>query len=680
MWTIKPLRFINSKKVVLVLMAFVCALSPSPLFALDESFSIGNEIYYYDPEDTCEPQVSSSISTPSTGTGADIKVSMAHANIKNNYGGTKQSERFIKALQLFAPYNPDFVSLNEMHTPNKQLVYKTYRVFGLQHPGAPTQEDQGVRIAYDTARWKRVDGGLEQIHPPTAGNPISARDRYAIWGVFQNLSSGATISIVSTHWNTSSHDNPKRSSVAAENVKNLAQKLLNNGPVLIGGDFNFQLHMFNQAHSPATALKPLGMTSAFSRPADKDVAIDTIFYSNQLKLGKKQVYPKGQTSSISDHPFLAATFEGTGGAGTVGGNCTCQASSATNLIGNGDEERAFNFFIGKGLTDKQSAGVVGNMKAESGVQPMRLQNTKSGVKTSSKDINLDGLGWGLVQWTSPRKMVDPSKKAGKSYTEIDSLSHQLEFLWGQLTATGIGAAANEKAAGDDLKKQTTIAASASSFMLKFERPKDQSQSAQSHRADLANEVYGKFAAGGRGGGTTEDTTSESSTTSSCPSANTGDVVAIAQAELAKGVKEDPAGCDRGNPSSSGSCGTEVDKYTDKHLEYWCADFVSWVFKEAGKQFTGGSSGGWRIASVSGLDAWFKQNGTFINNGSGVKPQPGDVYFMGISHVGIVEKVEGDKIYTISGNTSTGSTGNGDGVGRGTYSVGSSEIYGYGRLK
>ncbi len=74
-------------------------------------------------------------------------------------------------------------------------------------------------------------------------------------------------------------------------------------------------------------------------------------------------------------------------------------------------------------------------------------------------------------------------------------------------------------------------------------------------------------------------------------------MSIAKAELAKNIKEQPIGCDAGNPSRKGSCGKEIDKYTDTTLEYWCADFVSWVYAQAGSPFTGGLSGGWRIPGV-----------------------------------------------------------------------------------
>ena len=75
---------------------------------------------------------------------------------------------------------------------------------------------------------------------------------------------------------------------------------------------------------------------------------------------------------------------------------------------------------------------------------------------------------------------------------------------------------------------------------------------------------------------------------------------------------------------------------------WCAAFVYWVFKQAGLigkiPKTGGVLKMWRDAPVSCRVA---------------DPQPGDVFIMdygkGLGHTGIIEKVEGDKLYTICHN-------------------------------
>lgn len=173
------------------------------------------------------------------------------------------------------------------------------------------------------------------------------------------------------------------------------------------------------------------------------------------------------------------------------------------------------------------------------------------------------------------------------------------------------------------------------------------------------------------------------------SASGNAIVDVARKELAKKVIEIPAGCDRGNPSTVGDCGAEVNKYTDSHLEYWCADFVSWVYRSAGAPFTGGASGGWRIASVSGLRSWFMAKGIYITRqdmvAKGSTPQPGDmIVFLNSSgdtvHTGIVDTVAGDTIKTIEGNTGTSFTDNGDGVGSHTYKWKTdAKIGGFGRL-
>lgn len=122
------------------------------------------------------------------------------------------------------------------------------------------------------------------------------------------------------------------------------------------------------------------------------------------------------------------------------------------------------------------------------------------------------------------------------------------------------------------------------------------------------------------------------------------------------------------------------KYTDGNNEAWCADFVSWVYKEAGSPVTGGQSGGWRIAGAVMLADWFRQNGLWTQRtDNSFTPQPGDVvlFYFGRTgdHIGIIEKTDGNTLHTIEGNTSNG-------VDRRQYPnyLNNSEIIGWGRKK
>jgi hypothetical protein len=161
------------------------------------------------------------------------------------------------------------------------------------------------------------------------------------------------------------------------------------------------------------------------------------------------------------------------------------------------------------------------------------------------------------------------------------------------------------------------------------------------------------------------------------SANSGRVIDVARAELAKKIHEDPNGC---------NCGPGVDDYTDHNPEFWCADFVSWVYKQAGTPFTGGASGGWRIPAAVGIANWMKAHGVWFDNESGSgDPKPGDAIYFSHSHsgatggandhIGIIEKVDGDTLTTIEGNS-------GNAVNRNTYPGyrSNAEIIGWGRMK
>ena len=340
----------------------------------------------------------------------------------------------------------------------------------------------------------------------------------------------------------------------------------------------------------------------------------------------------------------------------------CTTSGST-LVGSENTEKAFNFFVSKGFSEKQTAGILGNFLWESDMNPKRVQGEGN---IESNTIPSTG-GYGLAQWDDRKFALDAyAKDQGRP---VYDLSLQLDFVMFELNGS-------EKAAYEAFKLTTTIQEATDVWREKYERP---GHLAIQERRDLANKAYGDYATG-----VGNPTPQAPTPTATATCGGSGSIVAIAQAELAKGVLEDPIGCDAGNPSRPGDCGKEVNKYTDNTLEYWCADFVSWVYKEAGKPFTGGSSGGWRIPSVEGIQAWMEANAEFHTNTAGSPdPQPGDVYVINNGeHIGIVVKVEGGKLYAISGNTSTENFSNGVGVGDTVYSdyKSNSSITGYGGLR
>lgn len=143
---------------------------------------------------------------------------------------------------------------------------------------------------------------------------------------------------------------------------------------------------------------------------------------------------------------------------------------------------------------------------------------------------------------------------------------------------------------------------------------------------------------------------------------------------------------------------KVLQYTDGNKEAWCADYVSWVYKEAGYPFTGGLSGGWRWPVASGnygysLINYTKYIGKYKAKAS-YTPEPGDIIFFDPaskdpgSHVGIVISVAISKsatVYTVEGNIGNidlsvpGHIANGGKVDNRTYSLTDPLILGYGDM-
>jgi uncharacterized protein (TIGR03382 family) len=97
-----------------------------------------------------------------------------------------------------------------------------------------------------------------------------------------------------------------------------------------------------------------------------------------------------------------------------------------------NDKAAFQYFVGKGLTNFQAAGIVGNLDQESGVDPNAVQQ--------------NGPGRGIAQWSVGGRWDTDSndnaawfaKNKGQS---IWSLQLQLDFIWYELTTfSGYGLA------------------------------------------------------------------------------------------------------------------------------------------------------------------------------------------------------------------------------------------------
>ncbi|WP_072805520.1 CHAP domain-containing protein [Rhodococcoides yunnanense] len=93
-------------------------------------------------------------------------------------------------------------------------------------------------------------------------------------------------------------------------------------------------------------------------------------------------------------------------------------------------------------------------------------------------------------------------------------------------------------------------------------------------------------------------------------------------------------------------------YSDGVEEAWCANFVSWVMREAGQPLSNPNSGSWRIPGVYTLTEYYQEQGRF--EPKGYSPGVGDVVLYDNSswvgqHTNIVVAVDGDTATTVGGN-------------------------------
>ncbi len=115
-------------------------------------------------------------------------------------------------------------------------------------------------------------------------------------------------------------------------------------------------------------------------------------------------------------------------------------------------QTAFEFFVKKGLTKDQAAGIVGNLMQESNVDPTAIQYG-------------GGPGRGIAQWSVGGRWDSGAADSVASYARRLglsrwSLSAQLEFIWFELTHYGYGFSS--------LKAATSVYSATIAFMDRYE--------------------------------------------------------------------------------------------------------------------------------------------------------------------------------------------------------------------
>lgn len=158
------------------------------------------------------------------------------------------------------------------------------------------------------------------------------------------------------------------------------------------------------------------------------------------------------------------------------------------------EKQIFDYLVGLGFTKEGVAGLMGNLKAESNLNPRNLQNTserKLGLTddeyTEAVDNGIytnfvrDSAGYGLAQWTywsRKQKLLDFAKENGFS---IGDCEMQLTFLHEELLGY--------KEVYETLRTTTSIKAASDIVLVKYEKPANQSEAVKEKRVQYGQEIY-----------------------------------------------------------------------------------------------------------------------------------------------------------------------------------------------
>lgn len=337
-------------------------------------------------------------------------------------------------------------------------------------------------------------------------------------------------------------------------------------------------------------------------------------------------------------------------------------------------KKAWEYLIKNGLTEAGAAGLLGNLQAESGIIPNRveilcLKRLKEHGKiytdatytafvddgTISRGEFLNPLpgkqyGYGLSQWTSPGRKAGLYDLCKSRKVSIGDLTAQLDWLLTELKTSYASTYRILATTKDILTASNTV-------LLKFECPADTGAAVRQLRYNYAKSIYDELT------GTIRLSGSEAQAATKDQAIQA--VINIATDEIGYLEKKSNASLDSKTANTGSGNYTKYwrDVYPSFQGQPWCACFVSWCFMKAFGLET----------AKKLLKHWpYTYCPTLAGLTTNKTPKKGSViifYRNGTyAHTGIVTEVEGTRITTIEGNTSgaSGIIANGGGVCRKIY--------------
>ena len=201
---------------------------------------------------------------------------------------------------------------------------------------------------------------------------------------------------------------------------------------------------------------------------------------------------KGDTKNTDYSTIINNAF---GGTSSSSSSNTDGATSADNLQGGTTAQKVWNYFTGNGYSKEATAGILGNLEQESGVNPSSIQG------------NGKGPAAGIAQWENYntkssrwKELENYANSKGKEWTDLGS---QLEFIDKELKGLGsfwnyqsnMSKAGTTGTSYDKWKVSTDVETATRQFEGAFERA---GTPMMDKRVSAAKGYYNKFSGGGSG--------------------------------------------------------------------------------------------------------------------------------------------------------------------------------------
>lgn len=379
---------------------------------------------------------------------------------------------------------------------NRQITNKL--LFGNMSAACETLRQQFIKASrYSKSNPQPGDLIFFETSNPGKSNHI---------GIVVNVANGKVYTI---EGNTSSENKvvPNGGAVAAKSYDITNAKILGYGRPLYDGASNFA--GVTDSYSDATTTDVSSATSTTSTSGGDFFSKISTFFQ---ELGSRATAGLTTGNWNKDWSGVFGNNASTSADVTTTDTSTSDASvvADSSVKGTSSAKKLWDLLRSKGLSEAGTAGVLGNLFAESGLRTNNVQNSyekKVGSDTeyttkvdngSYTNFAKDAAGYGLAQWTyhsRKQALLDLAKRMGKSVADEDvqttHLINELSQSYGPLLT--------------NLKSANSVKSASDAFMLQFERPKDQSTTAMNKRAGYAQSYYNQYATGagygGKGGAT-----------------------------------------------------------------------------------------------------------------------------------------------------------------------------------